>query len=421
MELKRIIAKDLRAATEMAVAQFGPETLVISHEMVGGRTEVIVAVDVEPDPSALLDSRPQTPIARPSSAVGSDPGFEQALQHEIHGPDSSDRNAIRAREIVDLVRQEMAALKQEFQLANRAQPLMAPMTQNKFARQLDRALESDHAPLGLRMLLAEELTSVESTAEALSRLKGILQATVGDRAPLSGPLSGFHALMGPSGSGKTTMIAKLAHQAAEAHGADRVAIISWADSRAGAWQQLQLSCARIGVDCLRSQDPALLPALLEDIGPKACVLIDTPGTELARFRQLLQELSPETALHLVLPADVATHQAERLLRGHPWQSLMLTKLDEAHHVWGTIQALSHVPTVLWERASLGDSHQAWQPMSVRELVQFAISRLSAQGLDSGPESGINQTDRMPMYEMNSSASSWAIAQQAGRTLDRRYS
>ncbi|MEY3572592.1 MAG: Signal recognition particle 54 kDa protein [Pseudomonadota bacterium] len=424
MELKRIIAKDLRAATEMAVAQYGPDTLVISHEMVGGKTEVIVAVDVSPDASTLIEGRPGRTEPRGGFPQSGQAGFDQALTHELHGTepsDTSDRNAIRAREIVDLVRQEMAALKQELQLANRAQPLMAPMTQNPIARQLDRALEHDHAPLGLRMLLSEELSAVDSMAEALSRLGEILQATIGARAPLSGPLAGFHAIMGPSGSGKTTMITKLANQAAETYGADRVAVISWADNRAGAWQQIQLGCARIGIDCFRSQDPGFLPTLLEEIGHKACVLIDTPGTELSRYRQLLQEISPESALHLVLPADVATHQAERLLRGHPWQSLMLTKLDEAHHVWGTIQALSHVPTVLWERASMGESLTAWQDMSVADLVRFAIDRLSSLATLSPSESEFRRADRMSIPDANPSASAWVMTQQAGRTMDRRYS
>ena len=48
MELKRILARDIRAANEKAVAQYGPDVLVISSGQVNGLTELIVAVDLAP-------------------------------------------------------------------------------------------------------------------------------------------------------------------------------------------------------------------------------------------------------------------------------------------------------------------------------------------------------------------------------------
>ena len=46
MELKRILAKDIRRATEKAVALYGQDVLFVSNSRVNGMTEVIVAVDV---------------------------------------------------------------------------------------------------------------------------------------------------------------------------------------------------------------------------------------------------------------------------------------------------------------------------------------------------------------------------------------
>ena len=45
MELKRILADDLRAATEKAIRIYGPNTLVVSSERISGGVEVIVATD----------------------------------------------------------------------------------------------------------------------------------------------------------------------------------------------------------------------------------------------------------------------------------------------------------------------------------------------------------------------------------------
>ena len=52
MELKRILAKDIRRATEKAVALYGQDVLFVSNSRVNGMTEVIVAVDVAPEPWA---------------------------------------------------------------------------------------------------------------------------------------------------------------------------------------------------------------------------------------------------------------------------------------------------------------------------------------------------------------------------------
>ena len=65
MELKRILAKDLRRATEKAVKLYGDDVLVISNAKVNGQVEVIVAVDVgaQHDPEPWLEHRPAAPAA----------------------------------------------------------------------------------------------------------------------------------------------------------------------------------------------------------------------------------------------------------------------------------------------------------------------------------------------------------------------
>ena len=55
MELKRIVANDLRSATQEAVRLYGPTTLVVSSERINGKMEVIAAVDIKAEPE-FLDS-----------------------------------------------------------------------------------------------------------------------------------------------------------------------------------------------------------------------------------------------------------------------------------------------------------------------------------------------------------------------------
>ena len=74
MKLQRIIAKDSRTANEQAIAQYGRDVLVVSNSRVNGMTELIVAVDIEPE---------ATP--RPTLRPGAAQAFEATLQNHLKG------------------------------------------------------------------------------------------------------------------------------------------------------------------------------------------------------------------------------------------------------------------------------------------------------------------------------------------------
>lgn len=176
MELKRILARDARSANEKAVAQYGPDVLVISSSQVNGLTELIVAVDMAPSPSeeAELFVQPQTPpavkapsgakfdvllgqtiehnkrvvrerqtvreakpiveikptaksdakasaapakakvAAKPKAVASADHAHDTA-HHEARA--AEDHDVMRGREIVALVREELASLRREFKLS----------------------------------------------------------------------------------------------------------------------------------------------------------------------------------------------------------------------------------------------------------------------------------------------------------------
>jgi flagellar biosynthesis GTPase FlhF len=61
MELKRILARDTRTATEQAIALYGPDVLVISNHQVDGQTELVVALDVQPEPAPAAVVAPAAP------------------------------------------------------------------------------------------------------------------------------------------------------------------------------------------------------------------------------------------------------------------------------------------------------------------------------------------------------------------------
>ena len=54
MQLKRILARDTRTATDKAIALYGDDVLIISNHMVNGQTELVVLDGGEPDSSRLI-------------------------------------------------------------------------------------------------------------------------------------------------------------------------------------------------------------------------------------------------------------------------------------------------------------------------------------------------------------------------------
>lgn len=141
MELKRILARDTRSAMEQAIKTYGPDVLVISNHQVGGQTELVVAIEA----TGTTDSQPApkepAAAAAPVQAVAAEPeagpsaDFRKSLQAASQvasrqeaavssagapsAPQRSQEDArdyLRSREIVDLVRDEIAALRREFRM-----------------------------------------------------------------------------------------------------------------------------------------------------------------------------------------------------------------------------------------------------------------------------------------------------------------
>ena len=376
MELKRILARDTRSATEKAMAMFGPDVLIISNNRVEGQTELIVAMDVaEAAPEEMFDmtseaqsqaSSPVTvaatsPRARISSTPSSvnnpfsdhlhqllQPGSKmaQAEEAEPAAPISTEqlltqgRDQVRSQEIVSLVREELAALRQEFRLSQQTASWQMNQYWPAHIQPLVQSMTEAAVPTALRALLQEGLREQPTLDSALDSIRA--QLTHNLERPQEGfPNKGVHVMAGLSGSGKTLMVAKAAQQVALHYGTEYVAVVSYHDMRAGAWSQTQMLCAQLGVDCFRAGSPETLKLLLDELSPRRMIVIDTPGVQMSeRLAEILQ-VCPEAGLHAVVPADSSAVTLSRIMLKSklPWQSLMISKLDEANSPWPLIQFL----------------------------------------------------------------------------------
>ena len=452
MELKRIIARDTRAANQKAVALYGPDVLVISSSKVRGQTELIVAVDVPPisieaavaetfvptEKTYVLSDKPELD-ASPASfgqvlddtmvrqkrqnkhakAFASD-GFVPAAQLKTQSLDEAtdgqakdtatekaaanpasvlavetvaaekllaaqeERDKMRSREIVDMVREELAVLRKEFKLSQQMAWQGAGLSRN--LHPLRNALQEAAIPVALRALLIDSIQSFEETEPALEEIRRQLCHSM-QQTHVSVSDTGIHVLAGPSGSGKSLMVTRMAQHASVSLGSEQVAVISFSDQRAGAWNQTQLLSAQSGVDCFRATNITMLKLLLEEHGHRKCIVIDTPGVQMAERVAEIAGIAASAQFHVVVPADASQSLLRRLLstQGIQWQSLMVSKLDEATQPWSLIQVLTegHVGVSHVSRGErTGDCSRQ---LHVEELVGLALTQLTAHQVDSTQE------------------------------------
>ncbi len=463
MELKRILARDTRSATEQAMAMYGPDVLIISNNRVSGQTELVVALDVaaESATSVLNEEMPtvmpSVPVvaaspekieAKEASPSGTDNEFGDHLHvlltrgagvsasasapaevAQVKAPVEVKKPAakaapvekkktvrkvaapaakktppsklapkeefradgqheqIRSQEIVSLVREELAALRREFRLS---QQTMGWESQQRWSEPIAPIVENlvqSAMPFELRTLLLDGLKEQNTFKQAMKSIRDTLMCNL-KRPQAALPTAGVHVLAGPSGAGKTLMVARLAQQMALAEGAEKVAVVSFQDTRAGAWSQTQMLCAQSGVDSFRATDLDTLKLVLDELSSRQLVLIDTASVQMGERLLDVLKVLPTASLHAVVPADASAVTLKRVLLDSKmnWSSLMVSKVDESSAPWALLQFLTQDATKLsLSVGSCSDRVAAGgMEMSPSVLVNLAIAQLTPAELSAQP-------------------------------------
>ncbi len=421
MELKRILARDTRSATERAMSLYGPDVLIIANHRVGGQTELVVAVELasaRPDANGhVFDS--DNPFAK-SVATPREPtldtsvSFNDQLGHALRGqepvqassagrkdpllnatrhdpltknepllkPPEALRDQVRSQEIVAFVVEELAALRREFRVSQQSAEWQSTQPIAPAVQPLVQAMHQADVPAGLRTLLIDAIKDHDSEQEALQSIREMLTSSL-QRGGAPGAFEGVHAIAGPSGAGKTLMAARLALHTAVHASTEQVAFISFHDARIGAWSQTQMLCAQMGVDCYRAPDAATLGVLLAELSQRQLVLIDTPGVQMVERLKDIKKIHAQTIMHAVLPADASAVSVHRILKeaakqaGMEWDSLMISKLDESSAPWALLQFMCNEADVPVLSAASGSERLTDLVMGFTpaQLVHLAVSHL----------------------------------------------
>jgi flagellar biosynthesis GTPase FlhF len=390
MQLKRILARDTRSATDKAIALYGSDVLIISNHLVNGQTELVVALDLPEAASAstaslaravsLLDI-PATQAAQASMEKADPVSFRDTLkQAERPTSEASPQDArdyLRGREIVDLVRDELALIRREFRLNQQTTGWQSGLSLSAEVQPLARALGEAAIPQELRALLLDSLKDHATPGQAMQALKAQLTHAL-DRPAVALPAQGVQLLAGPSGAGKSLMAARLARHAEALHGAHQVAIISYQDVRAGAWSQTQMLASQAGIDSFRAGDAATLALLLNELAPRKLVLIDTPGVQMRERVAEVLSVHPECGCHAVVPADASSATLAKVIgSGIVWHSLLVSKVDESSQPWPLLHFLSNHSLGLSGASDGVSADDLIRDFPVQQLVALGLAQLQA--------------------------------------------
>jgi len=419
MEVKRVLGVDSRTATAEAVKLYGKEALIISNERINGKVEVIVAVDLERDQFKTLepdgiDSRRQAMLMSADSAgAASAPkrgggGFGDILHSQLgemtippalktktefgaFSEKEADRQELdHAKDLVSMLREEFAEMRKELRISQQLGAWQSTPDIAEAVKPLANALLASGVPVELRSLLVDEIKGLDDLGEAMSVVESVLQRSI-QREKQGRLLQGVNVISGPSGAGKTMMVGRLAamHARDGAFQCDEVAVVSFNDRRAGAWNQIQLLAAKAGVDSYRVTDQATLENILPELELRKVVLIDTPGVRvpehLDAIANVVNKGEEKVRFHLLLPADASAATIKRYLDqpNAQWETLMLSKMDESTQPWPLIQALCECRLPLSFSSSGPAGLESLATADTDMLVRLAMSNLPVQGPATG--------------------------------------
>jgi flagellar biosynthesis protein FlhF len=378
MKIKHYRAPDMRQALRQVRDAQGPDAVILSSRRISGGVEVVAAVDYDVD--VELPYAPE-PTRAPSEPTASD---YAALAQRFASQDRSEVNNLQPD-----VNEELRTLRRmlETQLATLAWNDLsrrAPI-QTELLRQL--------TVLGLAHDLSGELVSqipqrmelAEAHRLALAMLARRIE-TVGERWMESG---GVVAMVGPTGVGKTTLIAKLAARWVMRHGPRDLALVSTDCIRIGAQEQIHTLGRLLGVPAYAIDGAADLAEMLDQIGERGLVLIDSAGlsqrdprlaNELTTLANASERLETNLVISAASQAGAIEEAIDKFAAAQP-ATCSVTKLDEATSLGGTMSALIRAKLPL---AYLSDGQQVPEDLSPARSHQ-----LIARAVDLSKKAGAN--------------------------------
>lgn len=367
MKVKRFFAPTMAAALKRVRVEMGPEAVILSNRRIDGGVEIVTALDYDEN---LARQRLGDQASEASN--GSHLAEMQADQHRrLEDELGRSRDRIRdirerragsgvrqssagqepavvasghleaphgyaSRELADM-RAEISSLRDLMSAKTGAVPSAPePASTGALQQRLAERLEEFGVNRKLSQALAGGFSGgrlEDGWKQALKTLVAGLKTTKLEWMDQGG----VYALVGPTGSGKTMTIGKMAARYVLRHGADSLALVTTDRYRVAAHEQLFVFGRILNVPVRIVDESHSLDDILEDLGDRRLVLIDTAGlTQTDKgYQEQLSELAQShhnIRTHLVVSATSQPRIMKSMWHCYKMANLagcVLTKLDEA--------------------------------------------------------------------------------------------
>lgn len=374
MNIRRYLASDMKSAFKAAREVHGDDVVILSSRRVKDQIEVTVAADQATAELARANAL-AVKQAKPTAMVVKNPASDarvEALDDEL-------------RALRRLLETQLAAL--AWNDLTRRSPAITELSREWMQLGFDRDLLS-------RILGALPVTDQLSTVRARAREELVSRLSVtGDRWIEEGARVAF---VGPAGSGKTTALTAVAARWVMRNGARNAVLVSCAESRLGAVEQLQRLGRLLGTPVVIASDLAALRSTLDRLSHYKLVLVDTAGrnprqTDFASHCSGLAACAHELEYAITLPATLqsaALTETITAFQGLGASVGIATHLDEATALGGLVCSLIESQLPLAYTLSGSRLLDDLRPAVADALITNATRTAEADRFDSKTTEGI---------------------------------
>ena len=355
------------------------------HESLNGQPAAVVSHEPLPEPAAKAVARPSL---RPAERIEIQPSVKAAIAPKHPPVLAAAPPPALSQGIVNELHAMKALIEDRFNTLTWLRQARQSPIQSNLMLKLIRAGYSPTLSRTILERMPEDMGASESVRWVMEILERNLKTDAATR-PIHEE-GGTYALVGATGVGKTTTAAKLAGLCARTHGPASVGLITLDTYRVGAHEQLRAFGRMLGVVAHLAHDRAALQDLLNLLGNKKMVLIDTTGLAPndPRKRGMLDVLDlPGVNRLLVLNAGGHGDTLDEVVssfKSNGVQQAVLSKTDEAAKLGPALDAIIRHQLLL-RGVTMGQKvPEDWEAADAARLVRQSMRAPTKSAFDPKP-------------------------------------